>query len=327
MADSRRRDAGRGCGPTSTTSASRRSTTGDDPALSRQRLRRTGSWSAAPRVATQLSSPQRSPTPRRRSPPAASAEAVHDAHCASRTHRAAKGADGKVQAKAARKATFVTITAEARSAKAAALLANYYAQTYIERQNGNYQREVEAAIAITRRQLRRIEAAQAASRERRQHSELGERRPPARARAAAGGSAVIQAANLAQQDQPARIGALGISSVKQINPPNRKTRALVSPHAEKERDLRVRGRPPARRHRGLRARPPRPPAALARPTSKRSSRRRSSPRCPPSRRADRSPRRTATARRRCCASRCGGCTRRCSWADTLEPERDGAATH
>jgi Mrp family chromosome partitioning ATPase len=68
-------------------------------------------------------------------------------------------ARGKVRAKAVEKSEFITVTAEAHSAKGAALLANGTAQTYIKRQSAAHRRSVEQAIAISRRQLRRIEAA------------------------------------------------------------------------------------------------------------------------------------------------------------------------
>lgn len=57
------------------------------------------------------------------------------------------------------KSNFLLITAEAHGARPAALLANVVAYAYIKRQRASYQRSVTAAIAITRQQLRRIEAA------------------------------------------------------------------------------------------------------------------------------------------------------------------------
>jgi Mrp family chromosome partitioning ATPase/capsular polysaccharide biosynthesis protein len=65
---------------------------------------------------------------------------------------------GKVKAKASEKSQFITITAEAKSAAGAALLANVTAQTYVNRQNGKYHHAIESAIALSRRQVRRIEA-------------------------------------------------------------------------------------------------------------------------------------------------------------------------
>src|ERR1035441_10347216 len=67
---------------------------------------------------------------------------------------------GKVRAKGAEKSQFITITAEARTPKAGALLANLTAQLYIKRQRANFLLGVETAVAIARRQLRKVEAAQ-----------------------------------------------------------------------------------------------------------------------------------------------------------------------
>jgi Mrp family chromosome partitioning ATPase/capsular polysaccharide biosynthesis protein len=67
---------------------------------------------------------------------------------------------GKARATAKEKSSFITVTAQAKNAKAAALLANLTAQTYIQRQTASYRRQVESTIALARRQLRRIEASQ-----------------------------------------------------------------------------------------------------------------------------------------------------------------------
>lgn len=64
-----------------------------------------------------------------------------------------------IRAKGAEKGQFITITTEAHTAKGAALLANLTAQSYIRRQHVEHRRVIEKAIAISRRQLRRIEAA------------------------------------------------------------------------------------------------------------------------------------------------------------------------
>jgi Mrp family chromosome partitioning ATPase len=66
-----------------------------------------------------------------------------------------------IRAKGAEKGQFITITTEAHTAKGAALLANLTAQSYIRRQHVEHKRVIEKAIAISRRQLRRIEAANA----------------------------------------------------------------------------------------------------------------------------------------------------------------------
>ena len=81
---------------------------------------------------------------------------------------------GEVRAKAASESDFVTITDGSPQREAAARLANDYALAYVERQNARgTERQVQAAIANTRRQLRRIEAAQAASLDARRHASTG----------------------------------------------------------------------------------------------------------------------------------------------------------
>ncbi len=143
-----------------------------------------------------------------------------------REHIHSKGL-GKVHAKASSESDLVTINAEAGSAKAAARLANYYAQAYLAQQRSSYRREIEAAIASTRRQLRRIEAAQAASASAAQHRSSG-KGSSGSGRAAAGGSAVIQAASLASKINQLE-SELSVSSIQQISPATPKTARLVSP--------------------------------------------------------------------------------------------------
>ncbi|HWJ51339.1 MAG TPA: Wzz/FepE/Etk N-terminal domain-containing protein [Solirubrobacteraceae bacterium] len=79
-------------------------------------------------------------------------------HALLRKENARSALKGKAHAKAAAGTDFVTVTAEAHNAKAAAKLANTYAQVYIKRTRSTYQKEVRAAIASTRKQLRRLEA-------------------------------------------------------------------------------------------------------------------------------------------------------------------------
>jgi Mrp family chromosome partitioning ATPase/capsular polysaccharide biosynthesis protein len=75
--------------------------------------------------------------------------------------RVALARRGKVRAKGSETGEFITITTEARSGKDAALLANLVAQTYIKRARSQRRRGIEQSIAITTRQLRRIEKANA----------------------------------------------------------------------------------------------------------------------------------------------------------------------
>jgi Mrp family chromosome partitioning ATPase/capsular polysaccharide biosynthesis protein len=70
---------------------------------------------------------------------------------------------GKVRAKAPEKSAFVTITAEARDKKGAALLADTTAETYVSRVNARYRRAIAGAIAIARRQIHRLNADQEAA--------------------------------------------------------------------------------------------------------------------------------------------------------------------
>jgi len=80
-----------------------------------------------------------------------------------RAEHNAAASHGKVKAKGTEKSQFITITAEARTPRATALLANLTAQTYIAREHGTFTREIERAVAIARRQLRRVEGVQRAS--------------------------------------------------------------------------------------------------------------------------------------------------------------------
>jgi Mrp family chromosome partitioning ATPase/capsular polysaccharide biosynthesis protein len=71
------------------------------------------------------------------------------------------GARGKEKATASGTSSFITIATEAHTPRGAVALANGYAQAYITRQHANYLRAVRAAIANTRAQIRRLEAAPA----------------------------------------------------------------------------------------------------------------------------------------------------------------------
>lgn len=90
-------------------------------------------------------------------------ETVHKAFRKAHNIDAAKG---KVKAKATASSSFIVLTAEAHTATAAAQLANAYAQAYITRHQHNYDRAVNLAINTTRKQVKRIEAAQAIARAR-----------------------------------------------------------------------------------------------------------------------------------------------------------------
>jgi tyrosine-protein kinase len=70
-------------------------------------------------------------------------------------------AKGVVKAKASEKSPLITISAEAHKATASALLVNETAVAYVKRERAARQRGINTAIAIARRQLRKIELASA----------------------------------------------------------------------------------------------------------------------------------------------------------------------
>ena len=72
---------------------------------------------------------------------------------------AAQPLKGKVKAKSAEKSEFISINGEAHSARGAALLVNTTAQVYVKRKNAQYRAQIEGAIALKRKQIRKIEAA------------------------------------------------------------------------------------------------------------------------------------------------------------------------
>ncbi|HLM86876.1 MAG TPA: Wzz/FepE/Etk N-terminal domain-containing protein [Solirubrobacteraceae bacterium] len=126
---------------------------------------------------------------------------------------------GKVKAKNAEKSLFISISGEAGNAKGVALLVNTTAQVYVRRQNAKYLREVEAAISLTRRQLRRVEP------------------PPTTTTTSKGktsksstkASATIQVATLDSKINELE-SDLTIQQVKQVNPAKPRGSTLVSPH-------------------------------------------------------------------------------------------------
>jgi Mrp family chromosome partitioning ATPase/capsular polysaccharide biosynthesis protein len=121
-----------------------------------------------------------------------------------REERNLVAARGKAKAKASASSDFITITSEARKPKAAAALANGYAQTYIQRQRLSYLRNLRIAIANARAQLRRIEA------------------PPATSAKGSKGttssSGTIQAATLASKINQLESSLSGFTGVQQVTP-------------------------------------------------------------------------------------------------------------
>ena len=154
-------------------------------------------------------------------------EAVHDRLRAQRKSRGVRSAlKGTAKAKASEKSEFIVIAGEARTARGAALLANTTAQTYISRQNTRYRAHVEAAIALARRQLRRIEAGElesAIGSASTSHSSAG-----SAAKSASGATAAIQLATLNTKINQLE-SDLAVSQVTQVNPAKPKKAQLVSP--------------------------------------------------------------------------------------------------
>jgi len=128
---------------------------------------------------------------------------------------------GKTKAKSAEKSEFIAINGEAHNARGAALLVNTTAQTYVKRQNAHYRREVEAAIALSRRQIRRIEAGQLQS--------TSTSKDKAAAKGSASTTATIQSATLSTKINQLEAD-LAVSEVTQVNPAKPKQSKLLSPH-------------------------------------------------------------------------------------------------
>jgi len=144
-------------------------------------------------------------------------EAVHRKLRKEHQPGAQAAAHGKVRAKAAEKTAFITISAEAHSARGAVLLANATAQAYIRRQYVQHQRAVVAAIAITRKQLQRIEAgARSSASSKGKHS------------SSSSGSATVQIAALGTKIDRLE-SQLSAAAVQQIGAAKPSQAQLVSP--------------------------------------------------------------------------------------------------
>jgi Mrp family chromosome partitioning ATPase len=124
-------------------------------------------------------------------------------------------AKGKVRAKSAEKSQFLTITAEARKPRAAALLANDTAQAYIKRQRSNYTREIEKAVSIARRQLQRVEETRSSGKGKGSSSSSST-------------SVVLQAAGLSTKVNQLE-AELSIKGVQQVSPAKPASAVLLSP--------------------------------------------------------------------------------------------------
>jgi tyrosine-protein kinase len=126
---------------------------------------------------------------------------------------------GKAKAKATEKSQFVTLTAEARAAVGAALLANLTAQTYVTRVNDKYHHAIESAIALTRRQMRRIEASEEARAAETAAAAKGSKGNGSASAKSKGSSTsvALQLANLSSKVNQLEAN-LGVTTVRQVNP-------------------------------------------------------------------------------------------------------------
>jgi Mrp family chromosome partitioning ATPase/capsular polysaccharide biosynthesis protein len=154
-------------------------------------------------------------------------EAVHDQLRQGPRTPAVRGAlKGKATAKASEKSEFVTISGEAHSARGAALLVNATAQAYIKRQNDHYRVQVETAIALAHKQLRKLDAGQLES--------LIASDSPSSSKGQASSKGLSSSAALQAATLSAKINQLeadlGVAQVTQVDPAKPRQSVLVSPH-------------------------------------------------------------------------------------------------
>src|SRR6202035_55353 len=125
-------------------------------------------------------------------------------------------ARGKAKAASTATSDFITISTEANRPRGAINLANAYARAYINRERSSYVRAVDAAIANTRQQLRRLETSQSAPTPTTTKSPSGAKgNTTAKAPATLSGSATIQAASLASKLNQLE-SQLSVSGVQQV---------------------------------------------------------------------------------------------------------------
>src|SRR5205823_8487621 len=134
------------------------------------------------------------------------------------------------------KSEFITITSEAHSRRSAALLANLTSQAYIKRRTAASRRAVEKALAISRRQLRRIQAAELA------RTEITTKKKSGSGSAGSGGnsgargpsaSSVIQEANLSSKINELE-SRLGTVPAQQVKPATAASAHQLSPKPRKD---------------------------------------------------------------------------------------------
>lgn len=139
-------------------------------------------------------------------------------------HKGKLAKGSKVRAKSSEKGAFITVTAIAHSAKNSALLANLVAQAYIHRQRAQHRRVIERAISITRRQLRRIEAANSAK---------IEAAAKGKGSASPSTSSIIQAANLNTKINQLE-SSLEVAGAQQLKPAKPAGAVQTAPEPRKD---------------------------------------------------------------------------------------------
>jgi Mrp family chromosome partitioning ATPase/capsular polysaccharide biosynthesis protein len=127
---------------------------------------------------------------------------------------------GKTKTKATTKSEFITIDGEAHNARGAALLVNITAQEYIKRANAHHHKEVAAALALARRQVRKIEVGEAA-----RTSSKGK----SGGKSASSTTETLQAATLSNKINQLEAD-LSVKEVAQVDPATRRGSKLLSPH-------------------------------------------------------------------------------------------------
>jgi Mrp family chromosome partitioning ATPase len=140
----------------------------------------------------------------------------------------------KVHATAVEKSQFITVTAQAHTAKGAALLANTTVQAYIRRQRATHLRVTERQLAISRRQLRRIEIGSLPKPAAKTTGTKGKEKESEKAAAPSTVSTtnVLQAANLNSKINQLE-ASLSQTGAQQIRPAKAGTAVKLSPKPRK----------------------------------------------------------------------------------------------
>lgn len=144
-----------------------------------------------------------------------------------REHKGALAHGTTVKAKSPEKSQFITITAEGHSARGVALVANRTAQAFIRREHDNHARAVNKAISITRRQLRRVEAAS-----------VPKVSPGAKGKGSSGlsTSTILQTATLNTKINQLE-GQLAVAGDQQVKRANAATALLLEPKPRKDAEF------------------------------------------------------------------------------------------